>query len=41
MQVVFKNYTPSNNYICETNNTQVGNAKDLDAVMRMYNLIKH
>ena len=28
-------------YICKINNTQVDNAKDIDVVMQMYNLIKH
>ena len=38
--VVFKNCTPFTNFISEINNTQVDNAKDIDIVMPMYNLIK-
>ena len=37
-KVVFKNCAPFTNCISEINNTQVGNAKDIDIVMPMYNL---
>ena len=38
-KVIFKNYAPFTDCISEINNTQVDNAKDLDIVMSMYNLI--
>ena len=38
-QVTFKNCAPFTDCISEINNTQVDNAKDLDVVMSMYNLI--
>ena len=38
--MVFKNSTPFTNFISEINNTQVDNAKDIDIVMPMYNLIE-
>ena len=37
--VVFKNCAPFTNCISEINNTQVDNAKDIDIVMPMYNLV--
>ena len=37
-KVIFKNYAPFTNCI---NNTQIGNAKDIDIVMPMYNLIEY
>ena len=37
--VAFKNCAPFTNCISELNNTQVDNAKDIDIVMPMYNLI--
>ena len=40
-KVIFKNCAPFTICISEINNTQVGNAKDLDIVMPMYNLIEH
>ena len=40
-KVIFKNYAPFTNCISEINNTQVDNAKDLDTVMPMYNLIEY
>ena len=40
-KVIFKNCAPFTNYISEINNTQVDNAKDLDIVMPMYNLIEY
>ena len=39
--VALKNCTPFTNCISEINNTQVGNTKDIDIVMPMYNLIKY
>ena len=38
--VSFKNCAPFINCISEINNTQIGNAKDIDIVMPMYNLIE-
>ena len=40
-KVIFKNFAPFANCISQINNTQVGNAKDLDIVMPMYNLIEY
>ena len=40
-KVIFKNCTPVTNWISEINNTQVDNAKDIDIVMPMYNLIEY
>ena len=39
--VVFKNCAPLTNCISEINNTQVENAKDINIVMPMYNLIEY
>ena len=39
--VAFKNCAPFINCISEINNTQLDNAKDLDTVMPMYNLIEY
>ena len=39
--VVFKNCSPFTNCLSEINNTQVYNAKDIDIVMRIYNLIEY
>ena len=39
--VAFKNYAPFTNCISEINNTQIDNAKDIDIVMPMYNLIEY
>ena len=39
--VVFKNCAPFINCISEINNTQIDNAKDIDTVMPMYNLIEY
>ena len=38
---VFKNCAPFTNCISEISNTQVDNAKDIDIVMPMYNLIEY
>ena len=39
--VAFKNCAPFTNCISEINNTQVDNAKEIDIVMPMYNLIEY
>ena len=39
--VAFKNCAPFTNCISEINNTQVDNAKDIDIIMPMYNLIEY
>ena len=39
--VEFKNCAPFTNCISEINNTQIGNAKDIDILMPMYNLIEY
>ena len=39
-KVIFKNCAPFTNCISEINNTQGGNAKDINIVMSMYNLIE-
>ena len=39
--VIFKSCTPFNDYISEINSTKVDNAKDLDVVMQMNNLIEY
>ena len=39
--VVFKNCAPFINCISKINNTQIDNAKDIDTVMSMYNLIEY
>ena len=39
--VAFKNWAPFINCISEINNTQVDNAKDIDIIMPMYNLIEY
>ena len=40
-KVIFKNCAPFTNCINEINNIQVDNAKDIDIVMPMYNLIEY
>ena len=40
-KVIFKNCAPFTNCISEVNNTQIDNAKDIDIVMPMYNLIEY
>ena len=40
-KVIFKNYVPFTNCISEINNTQIDNAKDIDVVMPMYNVIEY
>ena len=39
-KVIFKNCAPFTNCISEINNTDLDNAKDIDIVMPMYNLIE-
>ena len=39
--MAFKNCAPFTNCVSEINNTQVDNAKDIDIVMPMYNLIEY
>ena len=40
-KVIFKNCVSFTNCISEINNIQIDNAKDIDIVMRMYNLIEY
>ena len=40
-KVIFKNCAPFTNCISKINNTQVDNAKDIDIVIPMYNLIEY
>ena len=40
-KVIFKNCAPFTNCISKINNTQVDNAKDIDIVMPMYNLLEY
>ena len=40
-EVIFKNCALFTDYINEINNTHVDNAKDLDVVMPMYNLVEY
>ena len=40
-KVIFKNCAPFTNYISEINNTKVDNAKHIDNVMPMYNLMEY
>ena len=39
-KVIFKNCAPFTDCISKINNTQVDNAKDIDIVMPMYNLLE-
>ena len=39
--VIFKDCAPFTNFISEINNTQVDNAKYIDVVMPMYNLVEY
>ena len=41
MQIVFNNCAPFTDCISELNNTQTDNAKDVNIVMPMYNLIEY
>ena len=38
---VFKNCAPFAEYISEINNTQIDNAKDIDVLMPIYNIVEH
>ena len=40
-QAIFKNYAPFTDCIPQINNTQVDNARDLDVVMPLYDLIEY
>ena len=40
IKIIFKNCAPFTYCISKINNTQVDNAKDIDVVMSMYNLIE-
>ena len=40
-KVIFKSCAPFTYYISDINNTQVNNAKDIDIVMPIYNLIEY
>ena len=40
-KVIFKNFAPFTTCISEINNFQIDNAKDIDIVMSMYNLIEY
>ena len=39
--MVFKNNAPFINYISKINGVKIDNAKDLDVVMSMYNLLEY
>ena len=39
--MIFKNCAPFTNCISEINNTQIDNAKDIDIIMPVYNLIEY
>ena len=41
IEVVFKNFAPFTDCISEINNRQIDNAKDIDIVVPMYNLIEY
>ena len=40
-KIIFKNFVSFTDYVSETNDTQVHNAKDHDVVMSIYNLIEY
>ena len=40
IQIIFKNCAEFTNYMSEINNTQIDDAKDINVVMPMYNLIE-
>ena len=40
-KIIFKNCAPFTDCISQTNNTEIDHAKDIDAVMTMYNLIEY
>ena len=39
--IIIKNCAPFTNFIREINNTQIGNAKNIDIVLSIYNLIEY
>ena len=39
--VIFKNCVPFTEFISNINNTQIDNARDIDLVMSMFNLIEY
>ena len=39
--IIIKTYTPFTNFISKINNTKIDNAKDIDILMPMYNLIEY
>ena len=39
-EVVFKNCSPFTDYLSEINNTQINNAKNIDGIMSMYNILR-
>ena len=41
IEILFKNIAPFTDSISEINNTQINNAKDIDVVMPMYNLMEY
>ena len=41
MEVIFKNFAPFTDRISEINNSQIDNAKYLDILMAMHNLIQY
>ena len=40
IQIIFKNCAEFTNYMSEINNTQIDDAKDINVVMPMHNLIE-
>ena len=40
IQIIFKNCAEFTNYMSEINNTQIDDAKDINVVMPMFNLIE-
>ena len=40
-KVIFKNCAPFTNCISEINNTQIDNAKDINIIMNLYNLLEY
>lgn len=37
---IFKNFSPFTDFLSETNHTQVNNAKNINVLMSMYNILK-
>ena len=40
-KIIFKNCVPFTNCISEINNTQINNAKDINIIMNLYNLLEY